>query len=400
MSVTEGHRQRLRRRFEENPNSLSDTERLELLLTHVIRRRDTAPMARDMMAHFGSLEAVFEANAEELIEIDGVGKATANYIVQLSDAERSQWVRQPEEPKQVVGAPSPQLSLFDLKDTEQGIPRDKGFKPKQKKERKMRVFANDEIANSIKFLPQAVNFSTLDEFKHYLSDKLPYNAIETRLRRSRNIIDRFFPENTINTPISYFAAQSLQEVNLQPVIFYQTLKAEPIAQKIAEELIWPALPLGYVDRDQMRELILQYIPDAKMTSQAKSLQAIIHTYVLCAIAQQNGDILRFKIHKGTFESFLYILTSEFPQPGIYSFDALYSGPLHRWLLWDREWLRQQLYNLQDFGILTKVSEIDTVRQFTLKVDQPAALRLFFEHPERHRMAIREPVERPAEDQEG
>lgn len=392
MNKTEGHRARLRKKFQTDPQSFSDEERLELLLFDIIPRRDTALLASALMERFGSLKAVLDASVEQLLEIDGIGKATATYIHLLGSAEMDLLENHLEESNASASAASSQLNLFDLTDNEEKNTKKKEGKLKQKKERKMRVFANDEIANSIKFLPHAANFSTLDEFKQYLIEKLPYNAAETRQRRASNIIDRFFPENRINTPLTYFAAHCSQESDLQPSIFYSTLKAEPIAQKIAEELIWPALPLGYVDRDQMRELILQHIPDAKMASQAKILQAITHTYVHCAIAQQNGDILRFKMHKGTLESFLYILTSEFPQPGIYSFDTLYNGPLHRWLLWDREWIRQQLYNLQDFGILTKVSEIDTVRQFTLALDQPMALRRFFEHPERFQKAIREKVE--------
>lgn len=85
---------------------------------------------------------------------------------------------------------------------------------------------------------------------------------------------------------------------------------------------------------------------------------------------------------------------------MYSFDALYNSPVHRWLLWDREWIRQQLYNLQDFGVLTKVSEIDTVRQFSLSVDQREALHSFFEHPERKQKSIREQAEHQNTDQEG
>jgi hypothetical protein len=52
-------------------------------------------------------------------------------------------------------------------------------------------------------------------------------------------------------------------------------------------------------------------------------------------------------------------------------------------------MQQQLYNLRDFGILAKISEIDTVRQFTIQFDQWAALRHYFEHPQRNTLALRE-----------
>ena len=86
---------------------------------------------------------------------------------------------------------------------------------------------------------------------------------------------------------------------------------------------------------------------------------------------------------------LYVLPAEFPGPGIYTFEALEASPIRRWLLWDRDWLRRQLYNLQDLGILSKVSEIDTVRQFTLPFDQMTALRRFFGNPRRGTVALRD-----------
>lgn len=113
-------------------------------------------------------------------------------------------------------------------------------------------------------------------------------------------------------------------------------------------------------------------------------------YTILNGAQAEEDILRFQVHTGTLEAFLYILAAEFPQPGIYAFEALEQGPLRRWLLWDREWLRRQLYNLRDFGLISKISEIDTIRQFTLQLDQSTALKHYFEHPERDALALRDP----------
>ena len=66
--------------------------------------------------------------------------------------------------------------------------------------------------------------------------------------------------------------------------------------------------------------------------------------------------------------------------------------MRHWLLWDREWMQQQLYNLRDLSILSKVSQIDTLRQFTLQFDQRTALRHYFEHPERVSLALREQPE--------
>ena len=109
---------------------------------------------------------------------------------------------------------------------------------------------------------------------------------------------------------------------------------------------------------------------------------------MLSVASLNGTTLRFQLHSGTLEAFLYILTAEFPQPGMYRFEELEGGRMRHWLLWDRGWIHQQLYNLRDLGVLSKVSQIDTLRQFTLQFDQRAALRHYFEHPERHTLALR------------
>lgn len=401
MSTPEGHRKRLRQRFKDDPQSLSDIERLELILTYIIPRKDVAPLAQDLIARFGDLSSVIAASPDRLIKITGVGESTVTFLQVLHSILINTQEEQINMSPTKQNSPSPQLNLFE---DEQAIEKPISVKnPAQRKlvckERKMRVFANDEIANSVAFLPQVRNFQSLRDFRQYLEIKLPYNAAETRQRRANYIVERFYPENDIDTSLTYFITHCTTGIDLKSAIFYHILKAEPIAAKVADEFIWPALPIGRVEREQLREFVLKYLPDAGASSQKNMLRALFYTYDLLGIGSANETILRFQLHPGTLESFLYILTSEFTQPGIYSFEALYSGPIHRWMLWDREWIRQQLYNLQDFSILSKVSEIDTVRQFTLAVDQPTALRLFFEHPERHQKEIRERAENQTSDQE-
>ena len=53
MKHTQGHRQRLRARLREASHALADYEVLELLLGHVLLRRDTKPLAKDLLEKFG-----------------------------------------------------------------------------------------------------------------------------------------------------------------------------------------------------------------------------------------------------------------------------------------------------------------------------------------------------------
>jgi DNA repair protein RadC len=62
-----GHRARLRERLiEGGTDALLDHELLEFLLTLSIRRQDTKPIARRLLAEFGSYGAVVTADAESL----------------------------------------------------------------------------------------------------------------------------------------------------------------------------------------------------------------------------------------------------------------------------------------------------------------------------------------------
>lgn len=68
-----GHRERLRRRFLEQPRpeTLADYELLELLLFFSVHRRDTKPIAKAMLATFGSLGGVLAAEPSRYAECMG-----------------------------------------------------------------------------------------------------------------------------------------------------------------------------------------------------------------------------------------------------------------------------------------------------------------------------------------
>ncbi|MCF8103958.1 MAG: DNA repair protein RadC [Desulfohalobiaceae bacterium] len=68
-----GHRQRLRDRFLTDSRQLADYEILELLLAYALPRRDTKPLAKELLETFGSLAGVFAAKPHELRAIAGFG---------------------------------------------------------------------------------------------------------------------------------------------------------------------------------------------------------------------------------------------------------------------------------------------------------------------------------------
>jgi len=71
-----GHRERLRERFRKGGDALPDYELLELLLFRALPRRDVKPLAKALIARFGSLAEVLAARPERLAEIPQLGESS------------------------------------------------------------------------------------------------------------------------------------------------------------------------------------------------------------------------------------------------------------------------------------------------------------------------------------
>lgn len=85
--IHKGHRQRMRRKFDEYGPRVFDTyELLEMLLYRTVSTKDTNPHAKKLLARFGSLEGVLSADVSELTEVDGVGIKTAELISAAGEA--------------------------------------------------------------------------------------------------------------------------------------------------------------------------------------------------------------------------------------------------------------------------------------------------------------------------
>jgi len=77
----EGHRLRMRQRLlKAGPEALADHEMLEMILFIALPRRDTKPIARELLARFRGFGAVLGAPPAELMGIDGLGEAGAAAI--------------------------------------------------------------------------------------------------------------------------------------------------------------------------------------------------------------------------------------------------------------------------------------------------------------------------------
>jgi len=82
-----GHRQRLRQRLiAGGPDNLPDYELLEVILFAGNLRGDTKPLAKDLIARFGSFAEVLSADTDDLLAVAGLGEAGVAALKSVREA--------------------------------------------------------------------------------------------------------------------------------------------------------------------------------------------------------------------------------------------------------------------------------------------------------------------------
>jgi DNA repair protein RadC len=228
----------------------------------------------------------------------------------------------------------------------------------------LRVYAKDFADHALQHLPQAAKYKSVEEFRKYLAEKLRFNSEATRRRTANYVVSRFFPGEVFNNDLPPFAAATAGKPALGEALFYLTCRTEKIVSLVAEEVVFPSLAQGGVSRTRVREYIQAKFPASKSADHIG--QSIVRTYQFYGLGTANRTRLNVSLREGNLASFAYVLYLEFPEPGMYSFERMFDGPMHKWLLWDQQWMVPQLYRLREAGLLSKVSEIDRLRQFTTK----------------------------------
>ena len=99
-----GHRERLRERFLEAPDSFADHELIELLLCFSITRRNTNDTAHELLNKFGSIKGILNANIPALVTTDGIGENSALFLRVVSEV-LSRYEKEKHYTKTPLGSP-------------------------------------------------------------------------------------------------------------------------------------------------------------------------------------------------------------------------------------------------------------------------------------------------------
>ena len=123
---------------------------------------------------------------------------------------------------------------------------------------------------------------------------------------------------------------------------------------------------GYLPRGSIRQYLTERFPDAKRETIESCTQAAAEVLTAAGVAATEAGRLVVRPRDVCLESLAFVLHSEFPEPGMYDVAKVERGETFRAMLWPVERILPALYELRNRGILSKISEIDSVRQFTTR----------------------------------
>jgi len=367
-----GHRERLRERFLHGAaSSRTDEALLELLLTYGIPQRDVLPLAKSLLAKFGTLEKVLAADPKALCEVAGIKTTTAALLKLVDHLRQKPADPRPAEKLQERPAQPQAPTLPGLTLEPPAAPAKakaaKPLKPRQGTE----LFGKAALREAIHLLPSLPDSESLDDIRDHLRKNLHFSAEETRKRYAAYIARRLFPDGIADQALRAFAKANASTPELREVCFFRFCKAEPLMQRVMVDLFLPALGLGRVRRERIMDYLQSKFPESKSASDCT--QAIVDALVASGIAAADRKQVTFAARPIRPASFAFALHSEFPEPGIYEVAKAESNRLLSCLLWTPERILAALYELRNLGTISKISEIDSVRQFTLKFDLPGVV---------------------------
>lgn len=345
-------------------SSRSEEALLELLLAYAIPQKDVRPLAKRLLSEYGSLPSLLETSIETLCQFDGV-KENSAVLLKLID-----WIRRhygPKRPGKETLKPPRQTTLFETISPELEQASSAVAEPRREKVVRRygtEMFGKAVLKEAIQILPKLPDSESLDEIRSFLRAKLHFNSEQTRQRYANYITRRMFPNGYADAPLLSFAKAFPDARELQEVGFYRFLLSEPLEVEIIEDLILPNLGVGRLNRERIRKRLSEKFPDSK--SIVDCGKAIVDALTAGGIAKADRTKISFGYREIPMASFAFVLHSEFPEPGMYDIRKLEENRIIRAMLWNPERLLHALYELRNQGLISKISEIDNIRQFTTK----------------------------------
>ena len=228
------------------------------------------------------------------------------------------------------------------------------------------LFSKACMMDCINQSPQFPETDSMDVLKNFLKDHLPYNSVETRQRFAMYVLHHLFPSGVPDAGFMLFAKHFGGTQALRDVCLYRICQAQSMMSDFIDEIMLPSIGKGVLAKNSIRDFLTEKVSGGKAKSILSCSGAIQEVLTSTKLARIEKSEVSFRFRKPTLESFCFIVHSEFGEPSMHDLKKLEQNQAFTRMLWNRDELLPALYELRNAGILSKISEIDSVRQFTTR----------------------------------
>lgn len=362
---TQGHRERLRQQFLKNPeDSLSDEFLIELLLTYAIPQKDVKLIALELLQKYGSLDQIFKASMHDLCQITGLKESSA-ILIKLVDWFKTVQGTKIESPESIAAINDQQLALFSDMETHTRYAKNPENMIQPNTENVGDLFSITALREAIILLPYIPDTADLESIKEFLRSRLHFNSERTRKDYAAYIVKRMFPFGYADHSMRLFAKHFPDTQDLKDVCFYRFAKSEPLTLSLMHDVVIPGTGSGKIDREDIKLYLFKHFgkENKNISNCITAFINILTTTELVRVVQKNIQVTFREIK---VPALAFILHSEFSEPGMYSIEKAVNNRALSAMMWNPDQILAAFYELRNRGILSKVSEIDSVRQFTTK----------------------------------
>lgn len=265
-SANSEHRERLRERFVHgDPSSRTDEALLELLLTYGIPRRDVQPLAKSLLARFGTLDQALAADPSALQLVDGVGPHVSTLLnladqiclARVKSTPASEAQQMADDAQDVTPQPGAR-STPSLPLAQSEIPLDipgqselpLGKEPPTDKASK--TIQDALIAEGLLALKIAHEAKSPQELQELLVKRLGQNSMVTRRRYSHSLLKWFFPDGLSGLLPLVWRAYEDEAISID-LLRWSYLNQEPILGRCVADALFPCenglvVPPTYFDK--------------------------------------------------------------------------------------------------------------------------------------------------------
>lgn len=111
MSLHDGHRQRTKEEFLSRAEDFPDHKVLEVMLYFSTPRKDTNPLAHELLEHFGSMAGLLDAEPDEIKKVPGAGDQTV-FLLKAAKELGRRYLKSRSEPVNVVNTFDDLVRIF------------------------------------------------------------------------------------------------------------------------------------------------------------------------------------------------------------------------------------------------------------------------------------------------